>query len=376
MGMDDDAQIFSVIGGAKRSGRWRVPASTRTLTLFGRCLIDLRQAETTADELSFSCISVFAGVTFIVPEGAEVRPSGMAILGSARSLVPVSDSPATLPPISIDAITVLGRLRIRTTDEEPEEELRDSWRERRRERKAAKRAGKPGTSAKDAQTAEPARAAASTATFDDDRFDTDGRAERDVRIRREAERELVDEGDLRRSARPERELVDEGDLRRSARRDEEPELVDLEPVIRRPSISSPTTVSDDDGRRDEHAEEAAAPDLFGPRASTQTVDPEPVGSIDDHPPRRNAGPSSGRSSTTRSSPRPVHRVRGLRDRLPPRRHRLQARARPLQAVPSRGRARRRQLHPRREGLHLAAPAPAPASAAGSPRPTSTCSAGP
>lgn len=284
--MDDDAQIFSVIGGAKRSGRWRVPASTRTLTLFGRCLIDLRQAETTADELSFSCISVFAGVTFIVPEGAEVRPSGVAVLGSARSLVPVSDSPAHLPPISIDAITVLGRLRIRTTDEEPEEELRDSWRERRRARKAAKRSEKSKASTK----AEPDvdAPAATAAAFElDDEFDVAHGADRPARTRREIERELVDEGDLRRSARPERELVDEGDLRRSARRpeaeDEGTELVDLKPVIRRPSISSPTTLSDDDDVRDEEVEATAAPDLFGARASTPTVDPEPVGSIDDHP---------------------------------------------------------------------------------------------
>ena len=45
----------------------------------------------------------------------------------------------------------------------------------------------------------------------------------------------------------------------------------------------------------------------------------------------------------------------------------------LQAVPPRGGARPRQLHPRREGLHLAAPGPAPASGRGSPRPTSTSS---
>jgi hypothetical protein len=263
--MDDDAQIFSVIGGAKRSGRWRVPASTRTLTLFGRCLIDLRQAETTADELSFSCISAFAGVTFIVPEGAEVRPSGVAVLGSARSLVPVSDSPANLPPISIDAITVLGRLRIRTTDEEPEEELRDSWRERRRARKAAKKTEKTKSSA-EAKPDDDSSAATAAAFELDDEFDVAPGADRHVRTRRELERELVDEGDLRRSARPQEEQ-------------DERELVDLKPVIRRPSISAPTTLSDEDG----DAEEAAAPDLFGPRASAPTLDPEPVGSIDDHP---------------------------------------------------------------------------------------------
>lgn len=275
MGMDDDAQIFSIIGGAKRSGRWRVPASTRTMTLFGRCLIDLRQAETTADELSFSCVSAFAGVTFIVPEGAEVRPSGMAILGSARSLVPVSDTPAHLPPISIDAITVMGRLRIRTTDEEPEEELRDSWRERRRARKEAKRAEKAARQAAVAavDTASPTRTDnptdAPVGIGAPDRID--GRRPTDV------ERELVDEDDLRRSARPPDEVTERVDLAPIDRHEPERELVDLKPVIRAPSISTPSTPPDDD-------HQAEPPDLFErPRISSPTIDPEPVGSIDDHP---------------------------------------------------------------------------------------------
>ena len=46
---------------------------------------------------------------------------------------------------------------------------------------------------------------------------------------------------------------------------------------------------------------------------------------------------------------------GLRHRLPARRHRLRARTRRLQAVPPRGGARARRLHPRPEGLHLVHP---------------------
>ena len=246
MGMDDDARIFSVVGSARRSGRWRVPASTRTLTLFGRCLIDLRQAETTAHELSFSCISAFAGVTFIVPEGAEVRPSGVAVLGSARSLVPVSDSPAHLPPISIDAVTILGRLRIRTTDEEPDEELRDSWRERRRAKKAARRAEKAKAEAEARRDGDPPP-----------RVDT-GPDDGNVRPHVETARPVAEEG----------ERVD---LAPVSRREDDHELVDLKPIVRRPSISAPSTPT-------EVEDDTPAPQLFDrPRVSAPTVDPEPVG---------------------------------------------------------------------------------------------------
>ena len=64
---------------------------------------------------------------------------------------------------------------------------------------------------------------------------------------------------------------------------------------------------------------------------------------------------------------------GLRHRLPARRHRLHPRARGLQAVPPRGRARPRRLPPRREGLHELHPGLPPVPVAGSPRPTSTSS---
>lgn len=124
MSTEANAKIFSVIGGCRRSGRWLVPGSTNMLTLFGRAFIDLREARTSAEELEFTCLSVFAIVTIIVPEGAEVRPSGTAILGSSRSTVPVSDAACQLPPISVDATTVFGRMRIRTTDTDPEADER------------------------------------------------------------------------------------------------------------------------------------------------------------------------------------------------------------------------------------------------------------
>ncbi|MEM7286291.1 MAG: hypothetical protein AAF480_08075 [Actinomycetota bacterium] len=114
MSTEANAQIISVIGGCRRAGRWLVPAKTKVMTFFGRATIDLRQAQTTADELAFDCMSAFASITFIVPEGAEIRPSGMAILASARSEVPVEVGGSHLPKIAIDAVTLFGRFRIVT----------------------------------------------------------------------------------------------------------------------------------------------------------------------------------------------------------------------------------------------------------------------
>ena len=114
MSTEANAQIISVIGGCRRAGRWLVPSKTKVMTFFGRATIDLREAQTSADELAFDCMSAFASITFIVPEGAEVRPSGVAILASARSDVPVEVGGCHLPRIAIDAVTLFGRFRVVT----------------------------------------------------------------------------------------------------------------------------------------------------------------------------------------------------------------------------------------------------------------------
>ncbi len=116
---DDEARIVSVIGGARRTSRWRIAEDTSVLTLFGRCLLDLREAETEADELWFSVASVFATVEIIVPEGTIVQPSGMAFLGASSCEVPRSKRRGPLPAIEIDSVTVFGSLRIHVGQRPP-----------------------------------------------------------------------------------------------------------------------------------------------------------------------------------------------------------------------------------------------------------------
>ncbi len=116
---DDEARIVSVIGGARRTSRWRIAEDTSVLTLFGRCLLDLREAETEADELWFSVASVFATVEIIVPEGTIVQPSGMAFLGASSCEVPRSKRRGPLPALEIDSITVFGSLRIHVGQRPP-----------------------------------------------------------------------------------------------------------------------------------------------------------------------------------------------------------------------------------------------------------------
>lgn len=125
--MDDEASIVSIIGSCRRTNRWRIAEETSVKTLFGRCYLDMREADCDAKLIELDIVSVFANVTIIVPDGCDIRPSGGAILGSFSCLVPVSDKTCKLPPIEIESNTIFGRLRIATISEIPAKKKR-RWR--------------------------------------------------------------------------------------------------------------------------------------------------------------------------------------------------------------------------------------------------------
>jgi hypothetical protein len=125
-------RIMSIIGGSKRAGRWTVPAKTSVIAVFGHSVIDMRLAASEAEEIQITTMSVFASLTILVPEGVKVEPAGTAILASSLCLVPESDRPCELPPIRVEAMTVLGKLRIQTvTDAELGIPKRHWWQRRK-----------------------------------------------------------------------------------------------------------------------------------------------------------------------------------------------------------------------------------------------------
>ena len=128
---EETLRIVSVLGGSRRVGRWRIPSSTSVMALFGRTTLDLREAESQASEIEIRCLSVFAGVTILVPKGADVRPAGTAILASTSCDIPANDEPATLPPVLISATTVLGKLHIQTEERPPRKPRRRGGQSRR-----------------------------------------------------------------------------------------------------------------------------------------------------------------------------------------------------------------------------------------------------
>ena len=73
--------LVSVMGGADRRGRWRVPEKMAVVSLMGGCDLDLRQAQIEHDEVTITIFSVMGGTDVYVPEGIEVDLGGLAIMG-------------------------------------------------------------------------------------------------------------------------------------------------------------------------------------------------------------------------------------------------------------------------------------------------------
>jgi len=73
--------IGAVLGGATRKGRWRVPATSTAVTVFGGADIDLREAILPGREITIRAFSVFGGMSITVPPEMRVIDSGIAVFG-------------------------------------------------------------------------------------------------------------------------------------------------------------------------------------------------------------------------------------------------------------------------------------------------------
>jgi hypothetical protein len=100
--------LVSIMGGADRKGRWRVPRRMSVLTLMGGCDLDLRQAEIEHDEVTITVLSIMGGTDVYVPEGVEVDVGGFTLMGGTDEHGHDAPPRPGTPLIRIRAITLMG----------------------------------------------------------------------------------------------------------------------------------------------------------------------------------------------------------------------------------------------------------------------------
>jgi hypothetical protein len=112
-------KMLAVLARCRRTGRWRVASRSTVLAVLGSCRLDMRHsfAEDIGEVLRMK-VTVFLGsATFVLPRGAEVRPSGLSLLSASSVDVPDREEETDLPMLDIEWTSILGRIRIVTEAE-------------------------------------------------------------------------------------------------------------------------------------------------------------------------------------------------------------------------------------------------------------------
>jgi Domain of unknown function (DUF1707)/Cell wall-active antibiotics response 4TMS YvqF len=104
---------LSVMGGFSRRGSWTVPRRLTAISVMGGGALDLRQARFAEGEATINVVAVMGGIDVTVPEDAEVRVSGVGILGGLGGHRPSGPGRPGAPRIVINYVGIMGGISVR-----------------------------------------------------------------------------------------------------------------------------------------------------------------------------------------------------------------------------------------------------------------------
>jgi hypothetical protein len=103
-----DSNLIGILGGAERSGRWRVGRRINAVAIMGGVVIDLTEATFTAPELVIKCTAIMGGVDIKVPEGVTLRGNGIVgIMGGSDVKAHESAEPDA-PVVRVRGLALCG----------------------------------------------------------------------------------------------------------------------------------------------------------------------------------------------------------------------------------------------------------------------------
>ena len=108
--------LVGVVGGSRRTGRWRIEGKTRIVAVMGGVEIDLRTAEITGPEALISCVACMGGVHITVPEGVEVDVSGFTFIGGRDVDIKGDRRRPGTPLIRVRAYGIMGGISVSTPE--------------------------------------------------------------------------------------------------------------------------------------------------------------------------------------------------------------------------------------------------------------------
>jgi hypothetical protein len=128
------SQIWSVMGGATRKGRWRLAPRATVVNIMGGAELDFNQVELTAADTTVTVFSLMGGAELYVPEGLNVEVSEFAFMGGNDVKLGDERQYPGGPVLRLKLISIMGGADVKRG-------TKQSWRERRQERKRQKHLG-------------------------------------------------------------------------------------------------------------------------------------------------------------------------------------------------------------------------------------------
>lgn len=111
-GEPTSSAAIACMGGFSRRGDWVVPKNFTAVAIMGGGEIDLRQARYAEPVVSIHAFTIMGGIEVIVPEDANVRVTGIGIMGGFDHSVSGSGQPGG-PTIIVNGVALMGGVDVK-----------------------------------------------------------------------------------------------------------------------------------------------------------------------------------------------------------------------------------------------------------------------
>lgn len=131
---DGTRWIVAVMGGAERSGRWRIGRSATALALMGGIELDLQHAEFDGRDVHLRVVSVMGGAEVRVPEHMNVVVSDLGLMGANDVRIGEATPDPGGPTLHLRLVSVMGGTSVRRGPKPTRADRREARARRRMDR--------------------------------------------------------------------------------------------------------------------------------------------------------------------------------------------------------------------------------------------------
>jgi len=117
--------LVAVIGNERLTGRWTAAPRLTAVAVLGDVIVDLRDAKVRGEQLSIQATALVGDVYVLVPPGATVEMSGVAVLGRKKAEIEPAEYTLAVPVLRVSAVAILGDVLVAT--QPPKSRIKSAW---------------------------------------------------------------------------------------------------------------------------------------------------------------------------------------------------------------------------------------------------------